>query len=176
MADGHLCARKRRIQMRPAALLFAMLVSISAIPVHASSAEAVAARFCPAGRSALVLPAGESGHPDLRKNIFSSEGGNVQYKDGVCTVFYDCPSGQQISCSGTSCSTTTVTCSAQGSTCPQQGGSVGAVYCDGSVRASCPCPEVCFGCGHSCTSNSDCDAVCTCGSGSCFHGSCTCPF
>lgn len=162
--------------MRPSALLFAILVLLCAIPVAAATAVPPAATLCSSTSSHLALSAGKTHQPDLRNRIFSPAR-IIQYKDG-CTVTLDCPSGQQISCSGStnSCSTTTVTCSDQGSSCPGQGGTVGAVACDGFVQASCPCPEICFGCGASCTTNADCNAACTCGSGTCFHGSCTCPF
>jgi hypothetical protein len=163
--------------MRPSALLFAILVLLCAIPVAAATAVPPASTLCPSTSSHLALPGDKTAQPDLRNPIFSPMG-NIQYKDDVCTVTLDCPSGQQIQCSGatSSCTTTTVTCSSQGSTCPGQGGTVGAVACDGAVRASCPCPEVCFGCGASCTTNANCNAACTCGSGFCNHGTCTCPF
>lgn len=159
--------------MRPSALLFAILVLLCAIP---AAAVPPAATLCSSTSSHLAFSAGKTLQPDLRSPIFSPVG-TIRYTDGGCTVTLDCPSGQQIGCMGSSsCSTTTVGCSSQGSTCPGQGGgSAGAVACDGFVQASC-CPEVCFGCGASCTTNADCDAVCTCGSGTCFHGSCTCPF
>lgn len=105
------------------------------------------------------------------------ERGGVQYTQSGCTAHYTCPSGQQITCMGaTSCSVTSVSCSAQGSTCPDQGGSVGAIVCNGAVQQACPCPEVCFGCGSSCTTRADCTAACTCGSGFCSQGKCTCPY
>lgn len=93
-----------------------------------------------------------------------------------CTVSDTCDGyGTTIQCSGTTCSTATKHCSDGGSTCPMQGGTVKAVKCDGVIQDSCPCPQVCYGCGASCTTSQDCNAVCNCGPGFCMNNQCECP-
>lgn len=164
--------------MKLSALLCMTLVSVFTVSVPAASAEERPAQLCSAADISLILSAPGKGEPGVESNLISALGsGGVQYKDFGCTAFYDCPSGQRITCSGANnCGTTTTTCSGQGSTCPDQDAPVGAVYCNGSVQASCPCPDVCFGCGHSCTTDANCASVCTCGGGRCSVGKCSCLF
>src|SRR6185295_604516 len=115
-------------------LMFTLL--LSAVSTPASYAAEDAATLCPAVSQISAQPAS-----DLEKTFLALEHGGVQYKDSGCTAFFDCPSGQRITCMGANnCSLTTVSCSSQGSTCPDQGGSVGAIRCNGSIQASCPCP------------------------------------
>lgn len=139
-----------------------------------------ASKLCLGARSSsqVVLGDGLAAGSGLDTEALLSilERGGVQYTQTGCTAYYTCPSGQQISCMGANtCGVTTVSCSSRGSTCPDQGGSVGAVVCNGSVQQSCPCPEVCFGCGSPCTTSANC-TKCSCGSGFCSQGQCVCPY
>ena len=171
--------------MRGRSLLICAVVVLACAASVPAFSEEPGAGLCPAlGRGVSALqgqgseqPAQPGVDPDLEKYLQGLALGSVQYKDPICTASYDCPGGPTIQCIGSStCSISTVSCSAQGSTCPDQASTVGAVVCDGAVRASCPCPEVCFGCGSSCTTNANCAAACTCGSGFCRLGHCTCPY
>lgn len=101
----------------------------------------------------------------------------IVFTEQGCTVTDTCVGyGTTIQCSGTTCSTASKYCSHGGSTCPLQGGTVKAVKCDGVIRDSCPCPEVCYGCGSYCTTEQDCESVCNCGAGACMNNQCECAY
>ena len=157
-------------------LIAAISISLLAAGSAPALAQAALPELCLGAGAATLGPEGGA-DSNAEAFIASLEGSGARYTQSGCTAFTTCPSGQQISCSGSpTCSATTVTCSAQGSTCPGQATTVGAVICNGSVQQACPCPGVCFGCNLSCHSNADCVAACNCGSLGCQSGKCRCKF
>jgi hypothetical protein len=154
-----------------------VLVLVCAI-LTSASAQSAPTLCLGGGSTAAALPAAPAGGNLSFAEVAFGPGaqGVVYLQGGGCTVSSLCPDGHTITCSGLSCSTTTVSCSSQGSTCPGQASTQNAVKCDGVIRASCPCPQVCFGCGAACTTNAQCSSVCNCGTGRCSSGHCVCPF
>jgi hypothetical protein len=160
-----------------AAIVLVMCVFLTSLVSPASAQTAATLCLGDGSRLAVAAPAPEGTAQSFGEVAFGPEARGVIYlQGGGCTVTSLCPDGHTLSCTGLSCSTTTVACSGQGSTCPGQATTQNAVKCDGAIRASCPCPQVCFGCGTSCTTNANCASVCTCGGGRCSGGHCSCFF
>lgn len=156
--------------------VLAVLVAIFAVAMPVSAQDAVFQQCSSA--EAAILPATGDDLGELFGSLQAGlDRGSVEYKQTGCTATYDCLTGQHLSCTGTSnCTPLTVACSTQGSTCPEQGATVGAVKCNGVIQATCPCPEVCFGCGVFCQNNTQCASVCSCGGGKCVAGRCSCRY
>lgn len=161
--------------------LIACTVMVSGLIVAAPTMAAGAAPAAPQGDSAAVperpLVSMNLRLADLEPFSVSATTAEFIFTEQGCTVTDTCAGyGTTIQCSGTTCSTASKYCSDGGSTCPMQGGTVKAVKCDGVIQDSCPCPEVCYGCGSFCNTRQDCEAVCNCGAGFCANNECECAY